>query len=41
MMAGDTLYKVDLATGKGSMLAKIAGASGSIRDIAALPAAVK
>ena len=36
-MAGDTLYKVDLATGKGEMAAKIAGVSGKIRDIAILP----
>jgi hypothetical protein len=37
LMAGDTLYKVDLATGKGTMVAKIAGASAPVRDIAALP----
>jgi Domain of unknown function (DUF4394) len=36
-MAGDTLYKVDLATGKGEMAAKIAGVSGQVRDIAILP----
>ena len=37
-MAGDTLYKVDLATGKGEMAAKITGVSGTVRDIAILPA---
>ncbi|WP_306421683.1 DUF4394 domain-containing protein [Methylobacterium dankookense] len=36
-MAGDTLYKVDLATGKGEMAAKIDGVSGKVRDIAILP----
>ena len=36
-MAGDTLYKVDLATGKGEMAAKITGVSGKVRDIAILP----
>lgn len=36
-MAGDTLYKVDLTTGKGEMAAKIAGVSGKVRDIAILP----
>ena len=36
-MAGDTLYKVDLATGKGEMAAKIAGVTGKVRDIAILP----
>jgi len=36
-MAGDTLYKVDLATGKGEMTAKITGVSGKVRDIAILP----
>lgn len=38
VMAGDTLYKVDLATGKGAMAAKIAGVTGAVRDIAILPA---
>jgi hypothetical protein len=37
LMSGDTLHAVDLATGKATMLAKIAGASGPVRDIAALP----
>ncbi|WP_210485066.1 DUF4394 domain-containing protein [Microvirga antarctica] len=41
LMAGDTLYKVDLATGKGTMVTKIAGASAPVRDIAALPAMMK
>lgn len=36
-MAGDTLYSVDLATGKGAMAAKIAGVSGKVRDIAVMP----
>lgn len=36
-MAGDTLYSVDLATGKGTMAAKIAGVSGTVRDIAVMP----
>jgi hypothetical protein len=37
LMAGDTLYKVDLASGKASEVAKIAGVSGTVRDIAAMP----
>lgn len=37
LMAGDSLYKVDLATGKASSVGKITGVSGSVRDIAALP----
>lgn len=41
LMAGDTLYKVDLATGKGTMVAKIAGASNQVRDIAILPVMTK
>jgi hypothetical protein len=40
LMAGDTLYKVDLATGKGTSVAKIAGVSGTVRDIAAMPKAM-
>ena len=36
-MSGDTLYKVDLATGKGEAAGKIAGVSGAVRDIAILP----
>lgn len=38
LMSGDTLYAVDLATGKGTAAAKIAGVSGTVRDIAILPA---
>ncbi|HEY8564998.1 MAG TPA: DUF4394 domain-containing protein [Beijerinckiaceae bacterium] len=38
LMAGDTLYKVDLATAKATETAKIAGVSGAIRDIAIMPA---
>ncbi len=37
-MAGDTLYRVDLATGKGEAAGKIAGLTGAVRDIAILPA---
>jgi hypothetical protein len=36
-MAGDTLYKIDLATGKGEAAGKIAGVTGAVRDIAILP----
>ena len=36
-MAGDTLYSVDLASGKATMAAKIAGVSGTVRDIAVMP----
>lgn len=38
LMVGDTLYSVDLTTGKATMAAKIAGAKGMVRDIAILPA---
>ena len=38
LVLGDTLHSVDLATGRGTMVAKIAGVSGTVRDIAALPA---
>lgn len=38
LMAGDTLYSVDLANGKATMAAKISGAKGPVRDIAILPA---
>ena len=34
LMAGDTLYSVDLATGKATEFAKIAGVSGKVKDIA-------
>jgi hypothetical protein len=37
LMAGDTLYSVDLATGKATEAAKISGVSGTVRDIAILP----
>ncbi len=36
LMAGDTLYSVDLATGKATEAAKIAGVSGTVKDIAIL-----
>ena len=38
MMLGDTLYSVDLASGKATEAAKISGVSGTVRDIAILPA---
>lgn len=38
LLAGDTLYSVDLATGKATEAAKITGISGAVRDIAILPA---
>lgn len=38
LMSGDTLYSVDLATGKATEAAKIAGVSGAVRDIAIMPA---
>lgn len=38
LMAGDTLYSVDLASGKAAMAAKISGVSGTVKDIAVLPA---
>jgi len=37
LMAKDTLYRVDLQTGKGTEVAKIAGVSGAVRDIAVMP----
>lgn len=37
LMAGDTLYKVDLGSGKATEVGKIAGVSGAVRDIAAMP----
>ncbi|MCC7275672.1 MAG: DUF4394 domain-containing protein, partial [Alphaproteobacteria bacterium] len=37
LMAGGTLYSVDLATGKATRAAKIAGTKGTVRDIAVLP----
>lgn len=36
LMAGDTLYAVDLATGKATMAARISGVKGEVRDM--LPA---
>jgi len=38
LMGGDTLYSVDLASGKATAAAKISGAKGPVRDIAILPA---
>jgi hypothetical protein len=38
LMSGDTLYSVDLATGKATEAAKITGISEIVRDIAVLPA---
>ena len=38
MMIGDTLCSVDLATGKATEAAKIAGVTGTVWDIAILPA---
>ncbi len=38
LMASDTLYKVDLATGKSTSVGKITGLTGPVRDIAILPA---
>ncbi|WP_342361911.1 DUF4394 domain-containing protein [Terrarubrum flagellatum] len=37
LMADANLYKVDLATGKATLAAKIDGLSGAVRDIAILP----
>lgn len=36
LMAGDTLYSVDLGTGKATEAAKISGVSGTVKDIAIL-----
>jgi hypothetical protein len=38
LMADDTLYSVSLETGKATMVKKIAGVTGPVRDIAVLPA---
>lgn len=35
-MAGDTLYSVDLATGKATEATKISGVSGTVKDIVIL-----
>jgi hypothetical protein len=37
LMAGNTLYRIDLQSGKGTEAAKIEGVSGPVRDIAVLP----
>jgi hypothetical protein len=37
LMAGNTLYKVDLQSGKGTEAAKIEGVTGTVRDIAIIP----
>lgn len=37
LMAGDTLLRVDLATGTATAAGKVAGAAAAVRDIAALP----
>jgi hypothetical protein len=37
LIAGDTLYNVDLASGRSSEVAKITGTTGKVRDIAAMP----
>ena len=37
LMAGDTLYRVDLGSGRGTEAGKIPGVSGPVRDIAVLP----
>jgi len=37
VMAGNTLYSVDLATGKATEAAKITGVSGKVKDIAVMP----
>lgn len=37
LMAADTLYSVDLATGKAASIGKIAGVSGPVRKITVLP----
>ena len=36
LMAGDTLYSVDLSSGKATEAAKISGVSGAVKDIAIL-----
>ena len=38
LIAGDTLYKVDLASGAASAQGKISGLKGQVRDMAVLPA---
>ena len=36
-MAGDTLHRVDLATGKATLLGKVSGLDGPVLDTAVLP----
>ncbi|WP_332697393.1 DUF4394 domain-containing protein [Bosea sp. (in: a-proteobacteria)] len=38
LLADGALHKVDLATGKASMVGKVSGLNGTVRDVAALPA---
>lgn len=38
LVADGAIHKVDLATGKATMVGKITGLSGAVRDVAALPA---
>lgn len=38
LLSGRVLHKVDLATGKASMVGKVTGLSAPVRDVAALPA---
>jgi hypothetical protein len=38
LLTGDTLYSVDLGSGKAAQVAKIGGIQGKVRDIAVLPA---
>lgn len=38
LLADGALHKVDLATGKAAMVGKVSGLSGTVRDVAALPA---
>jgi hypothetical protein len=40
LMAGSTLYSVDIATGKATKAASIQGVKGTVRDIAVLPKAM-
>lgn len=37
LMAGDTLHRVDLSTGRATPVGKVAGATAPVRDIAAMP----
>ncbi|HEY8381876.1 MAG TPA: DUF4394 domain-containing protein [Microvirga sp.] len=40
LMAGDTLYRVDLASGKATSVGKVSGVTGTVRDIAVMPKAM-